>query len=119
MLVEDNVALGRLYRQVLEHSGLDVIQATSCQEAFDRLEEVVPAAMLLDLSLPDGDGSTIVDYVKERPRFNQTRIAVVSGNDQYNPRKSGIELFLLKPVSTWTLVDSVRKMLGTPSYSTG
>lgn len=110
-IVEDNVPLGNLYKKILESAGLDVIQAASCREAYERLEGVVPSAMLLDLTLPDGDGYDIVDYVKERPQFNDTRIAVVSGYERiHNKSTQQIETYLQKPVSTLALLHTVQEL---------
>jgi CheY-like chemotaxis protein len=110
-IVEDNVPLGNLYRKVLESAGLNVIQAKSCQEAYERLEDVVPSAMLLDLTLPDGNGFDIVDYVKERPQFNDTRIAVVSGYERgHSKNMQQIETYLQKPVSTIALLHTVQEL---------
>jgi chemosensory pili system protein ChpA (sensor histidine kinase/response regulator) len=117
-IVEDNVALGNFYKKVLESAGLDVIQAKSCEEAYERLEEVVPSAMLLDLTLPDGDGFEIVDYMKARSQFDDTRIAVVSGNERPENKKARpIETYLHKPVSTVTLLYTVQELTGRSLYS--
>ena len=112
-IVEDNVPLGNLYKRVLESAGIDVVQAKSCEEAYAHLENVVPSALLLDLTLPDGNGYDIVDYVKERPQFNDTRIAVVSGYDRgYQKSSQQIEAYLQKPVSTVALLHTVQALTG-------
>ena len=117
-IVEDNVALGNFYKKVLESAGLDVIQAKSCEEAYERLEEVVPSAMLLDLTLPDGDGFEIVDYMKARSQFDDTRIAVVSGIERPENKKARpIETYLHKPVSTVTLLYTVQELTSRSVYS--
>ena len=110
-IVEDNVPLGNLYKRVLEHAGMNVVQAKNCQEAYARLEEQVPSAMLLDLTLPDGDGFDIVDYVKGRPQFQDTRIAVVSGFERSQSMSmTGVETYLHKPVSTVALLDTIKQL---------
>lgn len=113
VIVEDNVPLASLYRRLLEDAGHTVIHAVSCKDTIERLENVVPTAMLLDLNLPDGSGFSIVDYVRSRPRFRGTRIALVSGNDEIDARKRlpGIELCLQKPVSTTALLNTVQRLV--------
>jgi DNA-binding response OmpR family regulator len=113
LIVEDNIPLSNVYRQVLEQTGFTVVQAASCQQTFARLEEIVPDVIFLDLALPDGDGLAIADYVRHDLRFQMTQIAVITGH-QYVEGDLGISLVLHKPVSTLALLDAV-KWLTTPA----
>jgi CheY-like chemotaxis protein len=111
LIVEDNVQLGLFYSRVLEGLGVTALRASNCEEAFEQLNKVAPDLILLDIGLPDGDGLSIADYVKQQPTLQHTHVVAVSGNHQYSNRTKlpGIEQFLMKPVSTWMLIDTVKQ----------
>jgi two-component system CitB family response regulator len=112
LIVEDNMPLVRLYTKVLEHLDLRVAQATNCEEAFEQLQHVTPDIILLDISLPDGNGLSIAEYAQGDPRFAHTQIIVASGDHRYDAeiKRAGIEHFLYKPVSTLALIDIVKQL---------
>jgi len=62
LVVEDDPAIRRVYMEVLAAPGREVLMAGSCAEAMQRLDAVAGEAQVLvvDLGLPDGDGSEFV-----------------------------------------------------------
>jgi DNA-binding response OmpR family regulator len=62
LVVEDDAAVRRVYMEVLGGPGREVLIAGSCADAMDRLDSVEGNAQVLvvDLGLPDGDGSDFV-----------------------------------------------------------
>ncbi len=64
--VEDDLDLGRMMRRLLPPSW-ELIQAGSLQEAFRQMERSTFELILLDLSLPDGDGELLLDRVGDTP----------------------------------------------------
>jgi DNA-binding NtrC family response regulator len=56
LLIEDNDTQAEYYRQILETSGYSVARACSAAEALDLFSRTRPAAVTLDLMLPDRDG---------------------------------------------------------------
>src|SRR5262245_42905866 len=111
LIVEDNVQLCNFYSRIVEHVGYQVIQAHSCKDALDYLQDNRPQLILLDMALPDGSGQIVLDYVRLQPDHNLMHVVVVSGDARYKRRAvpSGIDAFLFKPVSTPALMDAVRR----------
>jgi DNA-binding response OmpR family regulator len=56
LLVEDSVLAADALRLLLEATGRDVTHADSVASACDALRDASPGVVLLDLTLPDGDG---------------------------------------------------------------
>ncbi len=114
LIVEDNEQLADLYCKVLAYIGLQAMRATSVHEALERLGEVVPNIVLLDMQMKDGNGRAIVGYLKTNIRFKLTEIVIISGGSQYRSyaEEQGIEYFLEKPVSTLMLIDFIKRLLG-------
>ena len=112
LVVEDNEQLGALYCKVLSQIGLRVIQAESVTEALERLATTVPDMVLLDMTMSDGNGMTIIDYLKKHSRFSETEIVVATGGSQYQAyaEERGVEHFFQKPVSVRMLITFTRRL---------
>jgi ActR/RegA family two-component response regulator len=79
LLVEDDDHNSRYLANKLTLRGYNVWHAPTVKAAIAALEESVEPfrAIVLDLTLPDGDGAAVVDYCREHGR--RARIAVVTG----------------------------------------
>ncbi len=56
MVVDDDLALARMLRILFQSEGFDVVTAHNGQQALDKLDDGVPALVVLDLQMPVLDG---------------------------------------------------------------
>jgi DNA-binding response OmpR family regulator len=77
LVVEDDRATSHALRQLLRHHGFEVLTAATVAEGLG-LAAAEPDFILLDLMLPDGDGSQVLQLVRERGL--RSRVAVVTGS---------------------------------------
>ena len=59
LLVEDEPNLGQTLRDYLRSKKFTVELAASCAEARIKFQEMIPAVVILDIGLPDGDGMSL------------------------------------------------------------
>lgn len=59
LLVEDEPNLGQTLRDYLRSKKFSVELAASCAEARLKFQEMIPAVVILDIGLPDGDGMSL------------------------------------------------------------
>lgn len=78
LVVEDEPDIASMLRQLLEDAGYRVRLAHSLDEARACLREEMPAAISLDLRLPDGDGLQLVQELRADERYRELPILVVS-----------------------------------------
>ena len=119
LIIEDNVPLGQLYTRFLAYMGADVKQATSCRQALDHLKnESTPDVVILDMTLPDGTGLSIAQYLQASKQFDGTHVIAVSSDDGYarDVRNYGIQHFFCKPVALPILVNRIKELLGEPDF---
>jgi two-component system chemotaxis response regulator CheY len=64
LVVDDSTGVRSRIRAMLEEIGLRVIEAENGLDAINKLEELKPALVLLDLDMPIMDG---ISFLKERP----------------------------------------------------
>ena len=100
LIVEDDPSTSEFMARALDMKGFESEVAPSAGQALIRLEEEWPAAVILDLRLPDADGSVVLRRLRRDPR--PTRVAVVTGVpdlSKYLPlMKFPPDILLPKPV---------------------
>jgi CheY-like chemotaxis protein len=67
LVVEDDASIRRLCVRMLKSLGMDVLEASDGGNALEVLREAPPlAAALLDLNLPDIQGTELAQWIRER-----------------------------------------------------
>ncbi|HEX8202924.1 MAG TPA: response regulator [Isosphaeraceae bacterium] len=79
LLVEDDGMACSLMQDILAPQGLSVMTARTVAEGLALLESR-PDYLILDLSLPDGDGRDVLERVRQAGR--PIRVVVTSGWDE-------------------------------------
>jgi CheY-like chemotaxis protein len=113
LIVEDNNDLQFIFSWVFRHKGHIIEGLHNGQDALDYLEFYTPDVLLLDINLPGATGIEIARYVRSQPRFSQTKIIFVTGNDMYKHSSEAdlADLFLLKPVDAPLVVQMADRLL--------
>jgi signal transduction histidine kinase/DNA-binding response OmpR family regulator len=81
LIVEDDEPSRSMLRRTLEELEWEVQEAENGQEGLERIDEVQPDLILLDLMMPVMDGFEFVDEVRKRGDLQSTPIIVVSAKD--------------------------------------
>jgi len=113
LIVEDDPAVTEFMVPVLEGEGFSVRVAHSGGDALRQIEEARPDLILLDVVLPDMDGSTLLARLRERPG---PEIPVILSTARREEADRAPELaaagVLRKPFSLDELVAAVRRVAG-------
>ena len=78
LLVDDQPAKLLSYEAILAPLGENLIQASSGNEALERLLKTDIAVVLMDVSMPDLDGFELASMIHEHPRHRRAAIIFVS-----------------------------------------
>lgn len=82
LLVEDNLDLAEIVRDVLIEAGYEVVCAGDSDEAFERYCEMDrDCLVLLDLHLPSGPGEAVIDRLTDLSRYHATVVAMTGGTE--------------------------------------
>jgi len=113
LVIEDDLATGRLLSKILIAAGFDVVLAETGAEARARLDKLAPDLILLDLILPDIDGLLLAVTLKQ---LTQAPIVVCSGRggqvDQVLAARLGAVAYLVKPFNVDDLEGAIQGALG-------
>jgi diguanylate cyclase (GGDEF)-like protein/PAS domain S-box-containing protein len=109
LLVDDEPRLLHSLYELLSGQGHVLTKASSGREAIDRLTHEAFDLVILDLHLPDMDGSLIMDFMNAQP--NRVNVIVVSGTVEIDEAiasfRRGACDFLRKPYSRQNLFKTV------------
>src|SRR5579884_1824795 len=114
LIVDDEEDIVLTLRDLLEHEGYQVDFAGTCAEAVARAAERHYNAVLLDLTLPDGDGLTVLKALQERDPTLPVIVltADVSTDRRVVLRTQGAFDYLTKPYNRDDLRATLRKAVG-------
>ncbi|HLK66847.1 MAG TPA: response regulator [Bryobacteraceae bacterium] len=76
--VDDNSASRYARSAVLRQAGYTVVEATTGEEAFEKVKEIQPALVLLDVHLPDMSGFDVCKKIKGQPQGASTPVLHIS-----------------------------------------
>jgi len=115
LIVEDHEDTRSLYKYVLELHGYDVIEADRGDDAIRLATEVHPDLILMDTNLPEVDGLTITQRMREQAALRDLPIIFISGHAQPELRAAALAAggddYLVKPTSLSELEASVDRHL--------
>jgi DNA-binding response OmpR family regulator len=104
---------------VLEVEGFTVATARNGAQALSLATALRPAAVLLDLGLPDGHGAQLIRELRSAPWGPNTRIAVISGwcepKHRRFARAAGCDRFFPKPASPHEIIAFLTEPLADPA----
>jgi len=81
LVVDDDSAARALLRRMLEGEGFEVVEADNGRMALDRLRDVSPSVVLLDLMMPEMDGFEFVAEFRRHEPWRAIPIIVVTAKD--------------------------------------
>ena len=98
LLVEDQTALARTYQGFLRQEAYEIHHVDTGKQALEALDDQ-PAAVLLDLKLPDADGLDILRTIRERGLTMPVVVITAHGSMQtaIDAMRAGATDFLVKP----------------------
>jgi two-component system KDP operon response regulator KdpE len=112
LIVEDEPALLRALRIDLRARGYEVLTAATGQDALARASQRPPDAVLLDLGLPDGDGTAVITTLRT---WSRAPVIVLSGRtsaqDKIGALDAGADDYVTKPFAMDELLARLRSVL--------
>jgi len=81
LVIDDDKTTRDMLRRVLEREAWSVVEATNGREGLAQLDRHRPAAILLDLMMPQMDGFTFLDSLRQRGEETPVPIIVLSAKE--------------------------------------
>jgi two-component system KDP operon response regulator KdpE len=112
LVIEDTPAIGRALRAALEARGYEVVVALTGETGIDAAAVTDPAAIILDLGLPDMDGADVCRRIRS---WSDVPIIVLTVDDTEHRKVETLDIgaddYVTKPFSTPELLARLRVAL--------
>jgi CheY-like chemotaxis protein len=113
LVIDDDLYMREILRDLLSLDKYSVISAENGVEGLQKFRELKPALVLTDLIMPEKDGLTFIQEVKEEDP--DARIIAVSGSSDMNliteVVSANVNRVLTKPFDIDELLDAVAELL--------
>ncbi len=116
LIVEDNELNMKLFNDLLEAKGYNIIQTRNGFEALELAREHHPDLILMDIQLPEVSGLEVTKWIKEEEKISSIPIIAVTAfamkGDEERIRQGGCEAYISKPISVATFVKTIQYHIG-------
>jgi DNA-binding response OmpR family regulator len=121
LVVDDELTIREVVRKYLEREGYDVLEADTGKQALDILSREKIELMVLDIMLPEIDGFTIADSLRNASKYgslyqnSNIPIIMLTARTEEEDRLTGFEAgtddYVVKPFSPRELVMRVKAVM--------
>ena len=115
LVVDDSPTVRKLIAGKLEKCGHDVFCSNDGVEAMERLEDLRPDLILLDINMPRMDGYQVCKLIRSNVDTKDVPVVMISGKDGFfdkvRGRMAGTSGYITKPFGPETLMKAVESYL--------
>ena len=110
---DDRLNAAMMLNALTRENGLEVLAATSGEQALELAQAQLPDLILLDIGLPGIDGFEVLQRLRNDPRSSHIPVIALTGydmNDEFM-KESGFASYLSKPILVQELIRIVHVIL--------
>jgi DNA-binding response OmpR family regulator len=115
VVADDSRMILELIVLSLEREGLESATAESGAEAMERIREHRPSVVILDATMPDGDGYDVCRAIRNEEGLAQPYVIMLTASarevDRDRAHEAGVDEFMTKPFSPRELRQRVRELV--------
>ncbi|MFC3995068.1 response regulator [Nocardiopsis sediminis] len=118
LVVDDNEVIRQLITVNLQLEGFEVHTAVDGQDCLDRVGDVRPDVITLDVMMPRLDGWVTALRLRENEETRGMKVVLITARAQEDDvrrgREIGVDAYLTKPFDPNELIVTVRDLAGLP-----
>jgi two-component system cell cycle response regulator DivK len=115
LIVEDNELNMKLFHDLLEASGMEILQTRNGADALEVAKRERPDLIVMDIQLPEMSGLEVTEKIKADPDLRPIPVIAVTAfamkGDEERIRAAGCEAYLSKPISIDRFIATVKQFL--------
>ena len=121
VIIDDDKWIIKLARNMLEKYGFTLLEARTPHEGLELIIKEKPLLVLLDLSLPNIDGDSLLYLIKQMSITKETKVLILSAQINKKKIKSTYQLgaagFIAKPFEEKLLIQKINDCLDKDSLN--
>jgi DNA-binding response OmpR family regulator len=116
LIVDDELSILVPLQFLMEKEGYVAKLAQSGKEAIEKIHDIQPDLILLDIMLPDLDGYEIYQMIRNRREWESIRVIFLTAKNRDADIAKGLAMgadaYITKPFSNTELMEKIRKLIG-------
>jgi len=112
LVVDDEPMVREVLAQYLVADGFEVVESPDGEDAIEKITELAPRLVLLDLMLPKRNGLEVLRFIRQT---SELPVILVTARGEESDRVQGLEAgaddYVVKPFSAREVVARVRTVL--------
>ncbi len=115
MIVEDNELNMKLFHDLLDAHGYEIIQTRNGMDVLELARKHRPHLILMDIQLPEVSGLEVTRWLKDDSELCAIPVVAVTAfamkGDEERIREGGCEAYISKPISVVGFIQTVREFV--------
>ncbi|MGZ8362545.1 MAG: response regulator [Caulobacteraceae bacterium] len=115
LIVEDNELNMKLFHDLLEAQGYEILQTREGLQALTLARQHRPDLILMDIQLPEISGLEVTKWLKEDDELASIPVVAVTAfamkGDEERIREGGCEAYISKPISVAHFLTTIKRFL--------
>lgn len=115
LYIDDDMANRMLVKRVLMADGIEMDEAENAHDGIQMATDNPPDLILMDISMPDMDGLTATNRIRQIPEIASISVIALTANamtgDKERFLEAGCDGYISKPIDIDTFVDELNQYL--------
>ena len=120
LIVDDNQDTIHILTAILNQGGYATFEARDGAEALQKIQQEVPALILLDIMMPKLDGFGVMEAMRANPKMRRIPVLIISAKVDPSSKARSVELgardYIVKPINPDEILLKIKEYL--PEYKT-
>lgn len=116
LVVDDDEVIRQLIAVNLQLEGFEVLTATDGQDCLDRVRDIAPDVITLDVMMPRLDGWVTAVKLRDDPSTRGIKVVMITARAQEHDirrgHEIGVDAYVTKPFDPAELIRTVRELAG-------
>ncbi|BFL69172.1 hypothetical protein SKB0120_02340 [Moraxella osloensis] len=113
LIVDDSVTVRKVTSRLLERNGYEAQVATDGIDALEKLQEMLPEVIVLDIEMPRMDGFEVANHIRHNSRLQHIPIVMITSRTGEKHRERafdiGVNEYMGKPFQEQMLLDTLAR----------
>jgi CheY-like chemotaxis protein len=116
LVVDDDEVIRQLIAVNLTLEGFEVITAVDGRDCLEKVSEVDPDVITLDVMMPRLDGWVTATHLRKNPATANIKVVLITAraqeDDRDRGRQIGVDAYLTKPFDPAEMIRVIRELAG-------
>ena len=115
LIVDDSEMVRNFHVYILKTAGYEIVTAGDGAEGMEKFFAGTFDLVITDLNMPQMDGYTMIERIREEEQFEDIPIIIVSTEDESDDKQKGFDvganIYIVKPTEPEQLVANIKLLL--------